>query len=197
MSLRILPALKAVEIAKFMALLDRLWRIWMIRDINFRVNFSPQILVFTFFKRHLFCSVFLSIFMDTEVPKVNCDVSIACNIWSVQRKIFASKMRTCYISVLLSVRGVRRVPYKLKRDQIILKYLNAIERWLIREFVAKLKVKWNWFLLTDLTSSEYDRGIEGAFLNEGFYLFAQFKRNYPTSSKRSITETHLRLRWNC
>ena len=117
----ILPALKAAKIAKFMALLDRRGRIWMIRDINFRVNFLPQFLVFTFFKRHLFCSVFLSIFMDTEVPKVNCDVSIACNIWSVQSKIFASKMRTCDISVLLSVRGVRRVPYKPESDQIILK----------------------------------------------------------------------------
>ena len=28
-----------------------------------------------------------------------------------------------------------------------------------------------------MISSEYDGGIEGAFLSEGFYLFAQFKRN--------------------
>ena len=27
-----------------------------------------------------------------------------------------------------------------------------------------------------MISSEYDGGIEGAFLNESFYLFAQFKR---------------------
>ena len=29
--------------------------------------------------------------------------------------------------------------------------------------------------MTDFTSSEYDGGIEDAFLNEDFYLFAQFK----------------------
>ena len=28
-----------------------------------------------------------------------------------------------------------------------------------------------------MTFLGYDGGIEGAFLNEGFYLFAQFKRN--------------------
>ena len=33
------------------------------------------------------------------------------------------------------------------------------------------------FRLTDLISSEYDGGIEGASLDEGFYLFTQFKRN--------------------
>ena len=38
MSLCILPALKAAEIAKFMALLDRRGRIWMIREINVRVT---------------------------------------------------------------------------------------------------------------------------------------------------------------
>ena len=65
----ILPALKAAKIAKLMALLDRRGRIWMIRDINFRVNFSPQFLVFTCFKRHLFCSVFLSIFMTLKCQK--------------------------------------------------------------------------------------------------------------------------------
>ena len=59
-------------------------------------NFSPQIVLFTFLG-HLSCSVFLSIFIATEVPNVNCDVSIVCNIslWSVRRKIFASKIRTC------------------------------------------------------------------------------------------------------
>ena len=33
------------------------------------------------------------------------------------------------------------------------------------------------FRLTDLISSEYDGGIEGASLDEGFYWFTQFKRN--------------------
>ena len=45
------------------------------------------------------------------------------------------------------------------------------------EFSANLKVKLNQFRLTDLTSLECDGGIQGVFLNEGFYLFAQFKRN--------------------
>ena len=34
-----------------------------------------------------------------------------------------------------------------------------------------------YFRLTDLITSECDGGIEGAFLNESFNLFAQFKRN--------------------
>ena len=37
--LMFLPALKAAKIVKFMALIDRRRRIWMIRDINFRLTF--------------------------------------------------------------------------------------------------------------------------------------------------------------
>ena len=51
----------------------------MIRVINFRVTFHLKSSYLRFFG-HLFCSVFLSIFMDTEVRKVNCNVSMACNI---------------------------------------------------------------------------------------------------------------------
>ena len=41
-----------------------------------------------------------------------------------------------------------------------------------------MKLNITLFRLTDLNSLEYDGGIlEGAFLNEGFHLFAQFKRN--------------------
>ena len=41
-----------------------------------------------------------------------------------------------------------------------------------------------------MISSEYDGGIEGAFLNEGFYLFAQFKRNGVLAQNRqSLKQT--------
>ena len=53
----ILPALKAAEIAKFMALLDS--GASDDRRDELQSNFLPQILLFTFL-RHLFCSVFLS-----------------------------------------------------------------------------------------------------------------------------------------
>ena len=77
--------------------------------------------------------------------------------------------------------------------------VNAIERWLIREFSRKLKVKLIYFRLTDLITSECDGGIEGAFLNESFNLFAQFKRNgllaqNGQSLKHTLDRTEIDLR---
>ena len=46
-------------------------------------------------------------------------------------------------------------------------------------------------------SEDDDRGIEGAFSNEGFYLFSWVQKKRSTSSKRLVTETHLKLHWNC
>ena len=88
-----------------MALIDRRGCIRM----NFRVTFHLT-RIYVFKTSFLFC-----ILIDTYghwIVKINCVVSIACNIslWLVQRKIFASKMRTCDFtkySVPLSVLPVR------------------------------------------------------------------------------------------